>query len=48
LNVVASDDLEPAPDLDAQATNTTFDKLYVQQYLYDRTRTGTAGSVDYS
>ena len=25
----------------------TFDKLYLQQYLYDRTRYGTAGSLDY-
>jgi TonB-dependent receptor len=40
------DDVEPVPDLDSNG-NTTFDKLYVQQYLYDRTRYGTAGSVDY-
>ena len=40
------DDVEPAPDLDDNG-NTTFDKLYVQQYLYDRTRYGFAGSLDY-
>ena len=40
------DDVEPVPDLDAHG-NTTFDKLYVQQYLYDRTRYGFAGSLDY-
>ncbi len=40
------DDVEPVPDLDGSG-NTTFDKLYVQQYLYDRTRYGFAGSVDY-
>ena len=46
LNDRCIDDVEPAPDLDSNG-NTTFDKLYVQQYLYDRTRYGTAGSVDY-
>ncbi len=40
------DDVEPVPDLDSNG-NTTFDKLYVQQYLYDRTRYGFAGSLDY-
>ncbi len=40
------DDVEPVPDLD-DGGNITFDKLYVQQYLYDRTRYGTAGSLDY-
>ncbi len=40
------DDVEPAPDFD-DSGNLTFDKLYVQQYLYDRTRYGTAGSLDY-
>ncbi len=40
------DDVEPVPDLDTSG-NTTFDKLYVQQYLYDRTRYGFAGSLDY-
>jgi TonB-dependent receptor len=40
------DDVEPVPDLD-DSGNITFDKLYVQQYLYDRTRYGLAGSLDY-
>jgi TonB-dependent receptor len=40
------DDVEPVPDLDGNGF-TTFDKLYIQQYLYDRTRYGFAGSVDY-
>ncbi len=40
------DDVEPVPDLD-DSGNITFDKLYVQQYLYDRTRYGFAGSLDY-
>lgn len=40
------DDVEPAPDLDTN-NNTTYDKLYVQEYLYDRTRYGFAGSLDY-
>jgi hypothetical protein len=40
------DDVEPVPDLDDNG-NTTFDALYIQQYLYDRTRYGTAGSLDY-
>jgi TonB-dependent receptor len=40
------DDVEPVPDLDDNG-NTTFDKLYIQQYLYDRTRYGFAGSLDY-
>jgi TonB-dependent receptor len=46
LNDRGIDDVEPVPDLDDNG-NTTFDKLYIQQYLYDRTRYGTAGSVDY-
>ena len=41
------DDVEPAPDLDDNG-NVTFDKLYIQQYLYDRTRYGYAGAVDYA
>jgi TonB-dependent receptor len=45
-NARGIDDVEPVPDLDANG-NTTFDKLYIQQYLYDRTRYGFAGSVDY-
>jgi len=40
------DDVEPVPDFD-DSGNLTFDKLYVQQYLYDRTRYGFAGSLDY-
>ena len=40
------DDVEPVPDLDANG-NKTFDDLYLQQYLYDRTRYGLAGSIDY-
>jgi TonB-dependent receptor len=40
------DDVEPVPDLDGNG-NITFDKLYVQQYLYDRTRYGMAGALDY-
>jgi TonB-dependent receptor len=40
------DDVEPVPDLDDNG-NTTFDKLYIQQYLYDRSRYGFAGSLDY-
>ncbi len=40
------DDVEPVPDFDDNG-DTTFDKLYVQQYLYDRTRYGFAGSLDY-
>lgn len=40
------DDVEPVPDFDGNG-NLTFDKLYVQQYLYDRTRYGFAGSLDY-
>jgi TonB-dependent receptor len=39
------DDMEPTPDLDANG-NRTFDNIYVQQYLYDRTRYGFAGSLD--
>lgn len=40
------DDVEPVPDLDDSGA-TTFDKLYVQEYLYDRSRYGFAGSLDY-
>jgi len=40
------DDVEPSPDLD-QNGNKTFDSMNVQQYLYDRTRYGFAGSLDY-
>jgi TonB-dependent receptor len=45
------DDVEPVPDLNTDAngnpTTPTFDKLYLQQYLYDRTRYGFAGGLDY-
>jgi TonB-dependent receptor len=40
------DDVEPSPDLDANG-NKTFDSMNLQQYLYDRTRYGFAGSLDY-
>jgi TonB-dependent receptor len=40
------DDVEPVPDLDSTG-NKTFDKENIQQYLYDRTRYGVAGSLDY-
>ena len=40
------DDVEPDPTVDANG-NITFDKLYIQQYLYDRTRYGFAGALDY-
>jgi TonB-dependent receptor len=41
------DDIEPTPDLDSNG-NRTFDQVNVQQYLYDRTRYGFAGSLDYN
>jgi TonB-dependent receptor len=40
------DDVEPVPDLDSNGDK-TFDALYIQQYLYDRTRYGFAGAADY-
>jgi hypothetical protein len=40
------DDVEPDPTLD-QNGNKDFDELYIQQYLYDRTRYGFAGAADY-
>jgi TonB-dependent receptor len=40
------DDVEPVPDLDANG-NKTFDEEDIQQYLYDRTRYGLAGAMDY-
>ena len=46
LNDRGIDDVEPVPDLDANG-NKTFDNLYIQQYLYNRTRYGFAGSLDY-
>lgn len=41
------DDVEPVPDFDGPNGSFTYDKLYIQQYLYDRTRYGMAGSLDY-
>ncbi len=46
VNERGIDDVEPVPDLDDNG-DTTFDKLYIQQYLYDRSRYGFAGAVDY-
>ena len=40
------DDVEPSPDLDTNG-NKTFDSMNLQQYLYDRTRYGFAGALDY-
>lgn len=40
------DDVEPTPDLDSNG-NRTFDGENIQEYLYDRTRYGFAGAVDY-
>jgi TonB-dependent receptor len=40
------DDVEPAPDLNPDGS-LTYDKLNVQEYLYDRTRYGVAGALDY-
>ena len=42
----AIDDVEPQPDLEADGS-TTFDSLHVQEYLYNRTRYGFAGALDY-
>jgi TonB-dependent receptor len=41
------DDIEPTPDLDNNG-NRIFDQVNVQQYLYDRTRYGFAGALDYN
>lgn len=41
------DDVEPVPDLDGPGGALSYDSLYIQQYLYDRTRYGMAGSLDY-
>ena len=46
LNERGIDDVEPVPDLDDNGA-TTFDKLYIQEYLYDRSRYGFAGALDY-
>lgn len=41
------DDVEPTPDLDANG-NKTYDGENLQEYLYDRTRYGFAGALDYN
>jgi TonB-dependent receptor len=41
------DDVEPTPNLDGPNNSLNYDSMNVQQYLYDRTRYGTAGSLDY-
>jgi len=41
------DDVEPVPNFDGPNNSFTFDQLYIQQYLYDRTRYGMAGALDY-
>ena len=41
------DDVEPVPNFDGPNNAFTYDNIYVQQYLYDRTRYGMAGSLDY-
>ena len=41
------DDVEPTPDLDANG-NETYDSENIQEYLYDRTRYGFAGALDYN
>jgi len=41
------DDVEPVPDFDGPNNSFTYDNIYIQQYLYDRTRYGGAGSLDY-
>ena len=46
LNNRGIDDVEPVPDFDGNG-NLTFDKMYIQQYLYNRTRYGMAGALDY-
>ncbi len=40
------DDVEPTPDLNADGSR-SIDQINVQQYLYDRTRYGFAGALDY-
>ena len=46
-NARGIDDIEPSPDLDGDG-NFTIDQINVQEYLYDRTRYGFAGSLDYA
>lgn len=41
------DDVEPVPDFDGPNGDFTYDNIYIQQYLYDRTRYGFAGGLDY-
>ncbi len=41
------DDVEPVPNYDGPNNSFTYDQLYIQQYLYDRTRYGLAGALDY-
>lgn len=41
------DDVEPVPNFDGPNNSFTYDNIYIQQYLYDRTRYGFAGSLDY-
>jgi TonB-dependent receptor len=43
----AIDDIEPTPDLDSNGQTTFDDGLNIQEYLYDRTRYGFAGALDY-
>jgi hypothetical protein len=43
----AIDDVEPTPDLFPNGETTFDDGLNVQEYLYDRTRYGFAGALDY-
>ena len=46
LNDLGTDDVEPTPDLDPNG-NPTFDDANVQEYFYNQTRWGFAGSTDY-
>jgi TonB-dependent receptor len=46
LNNRGIDDVEPTPDLNPDGTK-TFDGENIQEYLYNRTRYGFAGALDY-
>jgi TonB-dependent receptor len=46
LNDLGTDDVEPSPDLDGNG-NPTFDDMNDQEYFYNQTRWGFAGSMDY-
>ena len=46
FNDRAIDDVEPTPDLNPDGS-TTFDSENIQEYLYNRTRYGFAGALDY-